>query len=425
MPAPDSVMSAAKRAPKSVPKVPAHGRAPEAAPVGRNRAAYAVGVLVFATTLALVASLFVAADRERPVPEKRRGPGIVAAPGLVESISGLLSLAFEIPGKLKTVRVEEGQRVKAGEVLAELANAAQAANAALARADLKVAQAELLALEGDLTGQERQAERAVERAAAEWAMLKAGPRSEELEHARALARAAAAEWKRRLDDARRYVDPKIASEQQRDLSQGEADVAEAQLAAARAKLRELEAGFRPQEIEKAHALHEAAKADLERLRATRDRRLEAAAGRVEQARAKLAAAETELAKTTLSAPHDGVVIWKYRHAGESVGVLPPEPILAVADPRKVRVRADVDEGDYARIRPGTSARVRAEAFGDRDFLGRVTLVGAAAGRKRFSSGEAKERQDVKIVETLIEFEAPPPFKLGLRVTVQFEGVTHE
>ncbi|MCW8132135.1 MAG: HlyD family efflux transporter periplasmic adaptor subunit [Planctomycetota bacterium] len=346
---------------------------------------------------------------------------IVAAPGLVESVSGTLNLSFEIAGKLKQVDAKEGQPVAKGQLLAELVNDDHAARLAVAKADEAVAEAEYRILDGNVKAELLRAQFEVDRLRADLERLKAGARIEELERARAEVKAAEVEWKRRVNDAQRYKDhPTVSSEQERVMTQGLAEITQAQYEAAQAKLRELEAGTRKEDLAKAEALLKAAAADLDRANETREARLNAARGHVEQARGRTRTAEAELAKTQLRSPVDGVVVWKFRHTGESVLALTPEPVVAVADPVRLRVRADVDEADFARIQPGMRVRVRAEAFGARDFAGRVDVVGASAGQKRFSTGEAKERQDVKVIETIVTFDEQPPFKLGLRVTAYFE-----
>ena len=53
----------------------------------------------------------------------------------------------------------------------------------------------------------------------------------------------------------------------------------------------------------------------------------------------------------------------------------------------------------------------------------VESISHKTGQKRFSTGEAKEKMDVKIIETIIKFDAPPPanlVKLSLRVRALFE-----
>lgn len=345
----------------------------------------------------------------------------VAAPGLVESESGTLHLSFEIAGKLKSVNVKEGQQVTKGQLLAELVNDDLAARVAVAKADLQVAESEYRVLEGNLKSEELRAQFEVERLKADLDRLKTGARPEELDRAKADVKAAEVEWKRRVNDAKRYADhPTVSSEQERVMTQGLAEITQAQYEAAQSKLRELEAGTRKEDLSKAEAVLKAAEADWSRAKETHESRLMASRGHLDQAQAHVRAAEADLFKTQLCSPIDGVVVWKFRHTGESVMALTPEPVMAVADPGHLRVRADVDEGDFARIRTGMKVRVRAEAFGTKDFYGRVEVVGAAAGQKRFSTGEAKERQDVKVVETIISFDEQPPFKLGLRVTAFFE-----
>jgi multidrug resistance efflux pump len=347
-------------------------------------------------------------------------PTTIAAPGLVESVTGMLHLAFEIPGKLKCVNAIEGQIVTKGQVLADLVNDDQVARLSMAEAELSVVESEFQTLESNLKADEIQLAREVERYAAEYSMMKAGPRQEVLDHARAMVKAAEIESERRARDAKRYLDPVGSSDQARDMSQGQALIADAQLHAARAKLKELEVGFRTEEITKARVLYESAKANLERVRQTCPHQLSTARARIEQAIAKKALAAAELVKTRLLAPMDGIVVWKFRHSGESVSAVTPEPVVTIADTRALRVRADVDESDFARIKPGMRVRVRADAFGTQDFPGRVETIGAVAGQKRFSTGEARERHDVKVIETLVTFDVSPPFKPGLRVTAYFE-----
>lgn len=376
----------------------------------------AAGVGAYVLWSTVFAGAAVPAAAAAAAPEAR----FVAAPGLVESSGGLRDMAFQLPGQLKAVLVEEGQAVKQGQLLAELDNDEARANLHAAQADLGMAQAQASVLAGNLAAETARARHEADRLQAEFDRLQAGARKEELERARAETKAAEIEWKRREDDARRYMAaPTVSSEQERQMTRGQAEIAHAQYLAAEAKLRELEAGARKEDLARATALLKVALADLERIEATRAARLDAVRHQVAQAQARLQAAEANLRKTQLVAPIDGVVVWKFRQPGETVGVLPPERVLTVADIAQLRVRADVDEADFAKLRPGQKVKVTADAYGNQSFSGRVERVSHAAGEKRFSTGEARERRDVKIVETLIAFDQPPPLKLGLRVTTSF------
>lgn len=389
------------------------------------RSATRQALLIGGVFLALGSGVFAAVAR--PQVEHSDAPNteissvrFVTAPGLVESSGGLRDMAFQMPGQIKTVLLEEGEHVRKGQLLAELENEECIARVAAVHAEVGVAQGRLRALEGDLEAEGLRARYEVARLKAEWDCLRAGAREEELDKARCEAKAAELEWKRRADDAMRYeTHPTVSSEQERVMTRGLAEITQAQFQAVRAKLRELEAGARKEDQDKAEALLHSAEADFARAQGTREARLATARKEIEHASAKERMAEAELNKTRLVAPIDGVVVWKFRHPGETVGVLPPERVLTVADISALRVRADVDETDFAKIRTGQNVLVTADAFGTQSFSGRVAGVSCAAGEKRFSTGEAKEHRDVRIVETLIAFDQAPPLKLNLRVTVHF------
>lgn len=347
--------------------------------------------------------------------------GYFAAPGLVESSGGLRDLAFLRPGRIRSVLPEEGDRVQEGQVLAEIDNDECLASVAAARAEVGVAEGRLRVLEKELTAGEERAHCERARLRANLERMQAGARTEELERMRADVKAAEIEWKRRVNDADRYAShPTVSSEQERVMTRGLAEITRAQYEAAAARLRELEAGARKEDLTMAATQLQAAEIDCARLEGTRAARLAVAQQELDLAQARQRTAEAELAKTRLIAPLDGIVVWRFRHPGETVGILPPERVLTVASLADLRVRADVDEADFVRIKPGQKALVSADAFGSQTFPGRVERVSCAAGEKRFSTGEAKERRDVKIVETIVVFEQPPPLKLNLRVTVRFE-----
>jgi hypothetical protein len=51
--------------------------------------------------------------------------------------------------------------------------------------------------------------------------------------------------------------------------------------------------------------------------------------------------------------------------------------------------------------------------------GRVFRIGKAMGRKKIESNDPNEREDVRILEVLIDLESPVELPLGLRVLVSF------
>ena len=349
----------------------------------------------------------------------------IAAPGLVESESGQRNLSYEIPGILKVVNVQEGQSVKAGELIAELENADAIARLESASADLAAAEAQLKIATGNLAAEIQRAHCEVDRLKADVALMEAGPRKEEIARSRAEQRVAEAEAHRMTEDAARLADPAGVksgawTDADRTRLQWTAEAAKGRLDVAKANQSLLENGYRREEIDRSRAALSVAEAELSQYESTQIYKLAAATAQVKQAKSKLNLAEADLVKTRLYSPIAGVVVWKFMHAGEAVDPTHPTPVVAVADLSHLRVRADVDEADYPQIVKNQPVRVAADAFSGAFFTGKVQRIADSAGQKRFSTGESKERMDVKVVETVIALDDKCPFKLGLRVTVYFD-----
>lgn len=297
-----------------------------------------------------------------------RETGYIVSAGRVEPLSEEIKLGPQMDGVLKAVVVEEGQQVRRGQVVAVLDNGDYAARVELMQAALAEAEASL----------ER---------------LRNGSRTEERGEADALVReaqaqvdVATAERERR----RMLVDRGAASRSEFDLVDRDWRTAQARLEAAKQRAAVTHDSTRPEDLRRAEA-------------------------EVASARARVREAQALLEKTILRAPIDGRILRKIRKAGESVSANGTTPVVAMGDCSRLRVRADVDETDVARLRLGQSAFVKAEAYGERKFTGRVVKIGEALGRKNVRTDEPTERVDTKILETLIELDAGQTLPVGLRV----------
>lgn len=104
---------------------------------------------------------------------------------------------------------------------------------------------------------------------------------------------------------------------------------------------------------------------------TREEDQARASAEVALASAQLEQARALYNKTFLRAPIDGAILRRYHRAGESVNnsASSPDPVFAIGSSGVPRVRADVDETDIARVRVGDRAYVTADAFGGRKFWG--------------------------------------------------------
>lgn len=139
-----------------------------------------------------------------------------------------------------------------------------------------------------------------------------------------------------------------------------------------------------------------------------------------QARAELSLTETAVERTRIRAPFEGTVLNVFAKEGEIAAPSPEAPLLLIGDLTTLRVRAEVEERDVTKVRPSQRVVVRADAFPDREFEGKVTSVAAALDSPRIASRGPRRPNDVEVLEVLAELEGSPPLLTGMRVDVFFK-----
>ncbi|MDX8481310.1 efflux RND transporter periplasmic adaptor subunit [Mesorhizobium sp. VK24D] len=122
---------------------------------------------------------------------------------------------------------------------------------------------------------------------------------------------------------------------------------------------------------------------LEAATATRNRSkaaLDSAAANLAIAEADLKAQQTDLAKSTIYAPIDGIVLTRSVDPGQTVASSLQAPVLFViaADLRNMELRAAVDEADIGQVKPGQHARFTVDAFPDRPFDAEIRDIAYAS-----------------------------------------------
>jgi membrane fusion protein (multidrug efflux system) len=110
-------------------------------------------------------------------------------------------------------------------------------------------------------------------------------------------------------------------------------------------------------------------------------RAAAAQAQVEQAKAALKQAELNLEYTVIKAPVRSVVSKKSVNPGQVVQA--GQPLLALVELGDVWITANFKETQLADMRPGQPATIEVDAYGGREFSGRVHSIAAATGA-RFS-----------------------------------------
>jgi len=145
-------------------------------------------------------------------------------------------------------------------------------------------------------------------------------------------------------------------------------------------------------------------------------RLEAA---VIAARADVTLAETMLEHTRIRAPIAGTVLQMNVKSGEMVAPSAEAPLAVIGDMTAVRARAEVDENDVSKIKPGQSVFVRSNAYPGRDFEGKVIQLAQSLALPRMGSRGARRATDVEVMEVVIELEGSGPLLPGMRADVFF------
>jgi RND family efflux transporter MFP subunit len=97
-----------------------------------------------------------------------------------------------------------------------------------------------------------------------------------------------------------------------------------------------------------------------------------AEAQLQQSEAELRELKIRLDQTSILAPIDGQVATRNADVGALLG--PNSPILRLVNLSTMVTAANVPEREVARLRVGSRAVVRVDAFGDREFVGRVARI---------------------------------------------------
>jgi HlyD family secretion protein len=268
-------------------------------------------------------------------------------------------------GKIVSLPVAEGERVRAGQVLARI-------DAVQAESDVSSAQAQVLALAATLQGAREQVQAAMADVVA--------------------AEARAADAEQQFGRKKELFGAGLLSAAEFEAARAAADNARAQVAAARATVARVE--------------HEVAAADR----------------RVNQARAAQRGASDILSKTSIVSPIDGVVTRLKVREGEIVVVgiqnQPGTTLMTVSDLGAIDAELKVAEADVLRVALGQASTVTLEAMPGRRVTGKVVEIGASALPV---SGTGAAAREFKVV---VRLEQPDP-RLRPGLTCDADIVTAE
>jgi HlyD family secretion protein len=97
---------------------------------------------------------------------------------------------------------------------------------------------------------------------------------------------------------------------------------------------------------------------------------------VSLARATLESIETDLAKSVIRSPINGIVLTRTVEPGQTVAASFQTPVLftLAEDLRKMELHVDVNEADVGMVQEGQEAKFTVDAYSDRTFPARITQV---------------------------------------------------
>jgi len=292
-----------------------------------------------------------------------------------------VELAFNNSERIASVLVEEGNRVKKGQVLARLDTS---------RLEPQVAQAEAqAAAQHDVVERMHHGSRPDEIAQSRAQVsaqqhvvdkLHHGSRPEEIAQAKANVDSAQADLvnARRQYERYKVLTPKGAATQM-DLDNAKAalDVAEAKLAVNQKAWELAEIGPRKEDIEEAEATLAANQRALDlAVEGPRKEDIAQAEAQLRANEAQVALLRQMLADAQLIAPTDAIVRTRILEPGEMSSPQKPVLSLAVVDPKWIR--AYVSEPDLGKLHPGMPATVVVDSFPDRRFDGWVGFISPVA-----------------------------------------------
>src|SRR5579884_102541 len=329
---------------------------------------------------------------------QRGGTDRLFGSGTIEATE--VQVSPSIPGRVVRLFADEGQTVRAGQVLAQLEPEearAQGASSQLAAAETRVSEARpALLLEA------RVAEAAVRAAEAQLRAAEASvvsARSALVKAPRDLARTrqlflAGAVAAQQVDQAQSAYDAAVAQAR----SAAEA-VAGARAALESARANRLQVEIRARDLEVARAQVAQARAAVEEARSgtslvqQRRQELAAAVAALGEARQALRYRQVLASYTTVTSPLDAVVLTRNIEPGEVVAA--STPLYTLVNLRDLWLRVFIPEDRIGAVHLGQEADVTVDTFPGLTFRGRVVEI---SSRAEFTPGNVQTKEDrVKLV----------------------------
>lgn len=310
--------------------------------------------------------------------------------GTIYSMNSV-NISAKIGGQITNIYYDEGDMVKAGDVLLKIDDNTIALRLKQAEEGVTAASQMYQKIKSSIKLEEEQIDLQIsmatsnlDAAKAVYEKMKAGARPEEKNQAEAAMFSAEAAMKNSEANFLRMEElfnKKTVSKQQYDLSKMEYDVAKAQYEIAKESHNLVQAGMRAEDIKASEAnylsaqtavkIAESLKLKLEILKND----LLATNANLKQAEYEKKIAGIMLDDTLVRATSDGVISKKFAEEGEVIQA-PGIPLFKLLDQRSMKVKVNIPESDIAKIAHGQAALIETDSFPNKNFVGNITKLSA-------------------------------------------------
>jgi membrane fusion protein (multidrug efflux system) len=310
-------------------------------------------------------------------------------------------IAARVGGTVLNVPVMDNQEVDAGAVLVQIDQRDYQLALERARAELADAQAAAVAARANVPITSISATGSVAAARGGLAAAQAGigeaqqgvdAAQARVATAQARQREAEANWAKAAKDVERFKALLVKDEvpqQQYDAAVAAEQATAAAVASAKAGVTEAQTGIMAAQsrlnaahggVEQANGQLRSAQTAPEQIQAIRAR-ADAAQALVMQKQAAVKQAELNLEYATVKAPVKGLVSRKSVEPGQVIQ--PGQPLMTVIPLHEVWITANFKETQLENMRPGQRVTVEVDAYGGKEFAGKIDSIAAATG-SRFS-----------------------------------------
>jgi HlyD family secretion protein len=292
---------------------------------------------------------------EPPVSPPRSGfHYTVAASGLIEPSSESISIGSPRAAVVDAVMVKPGDEVKKDQPLFKLRSRELEAERVVSEATLKEALAQVLVAKAQVSVAQGQVK---------------------------VAESSLADAQRLLDFANGVKDARVISDEERTQ--------------------------RAMAVATRQAQQESAKAGV----AAAESSVVSAEAAVVAAKARIEVNDVEIDRSTVKAPLDATVLQVKLRAGEYISQATGAAFLTLGATRPLHIRADVDEHEAWRVKPGAKAEAQVRGNTELKVPLKFVRFEPLVVPKKSLTGDATERVDTRVLQVIFAVEGAPQFPL--------------